>query len=120
MDRLNLLNKDVHSGTEVVAKKKHEKKRLGVGHKPFKNAILYACDMDNSEVYRVKFTNEKKMVKSKTSKFDGTDIYEEVDIKEAHINTDHQLVWAINDKNALRKFEKLRRKNTWTCRANLR
>lgn len=78
------------------AEKKQEYKHWGQGAKK-KGMTLYAINMDTKEVYPVKI--EKKMVYDTSKKM-------EVATHKAHINPEHQMVLAINKKNATRKLLK--------------
>lgn len=98
MDKLDAAKQEHHAGTEIVAKKKLESKFLGAGKKPFKGAILWGLDKEKLEVYPI------KLVSKKVLKLDG----KEQGTHKVHVNPAHPLVWAINKKNALKKFMKLK------------
>jgi len=105
MKELDGHNKEVHVGTEIVAKKKLESKFLGAGRRPFKNAILYALDKDTYEIYEVKI-EAKKVIKVKS--LDKQEANKEAATSKAFLNPEHPTVWAMNKQNALRKFLKLK------------
>ena len=104
MDRLDPKQKDRHDGTELVAKKKLESKFLGAGRKPFKNARLWALDIDNANIYEV------NLVSKKSHKVSGLGSKATIESAKhtVHVNPDHQLVWASNRKNAVKKFMKIK------------
>jgi hypothetical protein len=102
MDIFNPHSKSIHDGTEIVAKKKHEYKFLGTHRKPHANSKLWAYDPDSGytpdqeNVYEIKI-----MVK------EAYDIVKDKDraTQKADINPKHIMIWAINKKNAIRKFK---------------
>ena len=96
--------KEVHDGQEIVAKKKLESKFLGTGRKPFKNARLWALDVEKKEIYEV---NVQSKTAHKISGLGSSATIERATHK-AHVNKDHPLVWAVNYKNAIKKFMKLK------------
>ena len=105
MDKLDPHKKDVHNGTEIVAKKKAEYKFLGAGSRPHRGMHLWALDIENAKVYRVPIilkdeaidiTKLKEKSKGETSNYKVT------------INPNHPTVWAINVANAMKKFIKIK------------
>lgn len=87
--------------TEEVVNQQQEKKFLGVQRRPFKGARLYALDIEKLEVFEVHPSYNKRMVDYKNS-----GVLAEVDRAEYHINPNYYHVWALNDRNALKKFRK--------------
>jgi len=92
---------DVHSNIKIekkiVSKKKQEFKFLGSCKKK-KGQKLYACNTDNFEVYEVeiiKRTTFDVMAKKEKSTHKTT------------VNPNHPHLFALNKKNAVRKFKKL-------------
>lgn len=99
MDRLDpkqgdkFLNKQ-----EIQAEKQAEVKFLGAGRKPHAGMKLWALDKEKLEVYEVIILTKKVL------KMDG----KEKGTHKATVNPQHPTVWAMNGKNALKKFMKLK------------
>lgn len=102
MDELDPTKKDLHDGTEIIAKKKLDK-FLGIGRKPFKNATLFGIDMETYEIYEVKM-NTEKVVKIETVNGQQKDVVH----SKVYINDKHRFEWALNKQNALKKFLKIK------------
>lgn len=102
MDELDPLKKDSHDGTEIIAKKKLDK-FLGIGRKPFKNATLYGFNTETYEIYPVKM-NTEKVIKIENVNGQQKDVVH----SKVYINDKHKFEWALNKKNALKKFLKLK------------
>ncbi len=98
---MDKLEKEVHNGTELVAKKKIDRKFLGAGRKPYKNAKLWGLDMESKEIYEIEIQT-KKVIKFNDGIEEGT--------HKVYINPDHPSVWALNKRVALKKFLKIKYK----------
>lgn len=99
MDKLDPHKKDIHVGTEIVAKKKAEYKYLGAGKRPYRGMHLWALDLDEAVVYMVPIIQKELLDITKM---------EEVATSKVTINPNHPTVWAINAANAMKKFMKLK------------
>lgn len=103
MDELDAHKKESHDGQEIVSKVKLDK-HLGVGRKPFKNAILFGLDISTYKIYEVKMDSESvAKIKNLKDKEGKVIIHHKV-----YIHPDHPLVWASNKKTAMKKFLKLK------------
>ncbi len=98
MDILNAHKKEVHEGVVVEAKRKQEYRMLGSSRKPHKNSILYALNHNTGEIYPVKISTKAAI------NMQGS---QRVTYKSrAEVNPNHDMLWALNEKNAERKFKK--------------
>lgn len=79
-----------------VAEKQQEFKLIG-SQKRQPGQKLWACNLDTEEFYEVKI-----------QKNDVLDVFSKhnVGALKAYVNPDHPMLWAINRKNAIRKFMK--------------
>jgi len=96
----------VHLGTEIVAKKKVEYKFIGFERRPYKNARLFALDIDSKDgrVYEIIIENKKSVaVKEFNQKMKKDKI---IAIHKATVNPRHPMVWALNINVAVKKFRK--------------
>lgn len=102
MDSFDPLKSAVHSGTEIVAKKKAEYKFLGAGNKPHRGMFLYALDKEKGVVYNIPIVPKEEIMfpkyPNKKEKMAAT--------ARVHMNPDHPAVWKINPANAVKYFEK--------------
>lgn len=103
MDKLEPHKKDRHEGIELAEEQKQQFRFIGQAKKPFKNAKLYALDIEAREIYEVKIVKQEE-----TAKIEGEDKYSVSGSAKAQINPDHPVLWALNDKNALRKFKQIK------------
>lgn len=102
MDNLDPTKVAIHSGTEIVAKKKKEYKFLGAGRKPHRGMLLYALDLDKGEIYNIPVVPKEEIMFPKhptvKEKLAAT--------ARVHMNPNHPAVWKINPANAVKYFEK--------------
>ena len=84
---------------ELIEEKRHEHKYLGTNRRPFRNARLWALDYEKGEVYEVSI-NSKEAYDPYARKEKGT--------HKVTINQKHVHVWALNKKNAIKKFMKMK------------
>ena len=88
-------HKDIKIESKIQAEKKQEFKQIGrTIKKPGQH--LFALNIDNNRVYKV------EVQQVKTIDFEKTD----VSPNKAVVNPNHPMLWAINLKNAERKFSK--------------
>lgn len=102
MDSLDPLKSPIHSGTEIVAKKKAEYRFLGAGRRPHRNMFLYALDKEKGEVYHIPVVPKEEIMFPKNPK--GKEKMHST--ARVNLNANHPAVWKINAKNALKYFEK--------------
>ena len=97
MDIVTNKAKDLKSDIEIVDKKKQEYKMVGNSRRPFRNAILYAYDVDNEKIYIVNIQRKAAitMLGSHGVKYESR----------ANINPKHPIIWALNEANARRKLK---------------
>lgn len=87
--------KSVKIEQKIVFEKQQEFKMIGrTIHK--KGMVLFAYDTDKNEVYKVNIEKKKTISYTKTK---GSHL-------RAYVNPAHPMLWAINQKNAARKFKK--------------
>lgn len=104
MDKLDAAKKEHHAGTEIVSKKQLEIKFLGAGRRPFKGAKLWGLDKKGLEVYEINIQSKQSMKVAGL----GAKKNEEAGTHRVQVDPSHPLVWAMNKKNALKKFMKLK------------
>lgn len=95
MDIFNPHSKDAHQGTEIVAKKKMEYKFIGSSIKR-KGQVLWALNHKTFKIYKV------KMVRREAIKLDGKEFGQ----YRAIVKDGDPMLWALNERNAIRKFKK--------------
>jgi len=80
--------------------KKQEKSftHLGVGHRPFRNAQLYEMDVTTFKVIEILLEDKKELILSETQD-------QQKSLFRAYINHSNVHVWALNKKNAFKKFK---------------
>jgi hypothetical protein len=86
---------------EIQETKKQEKSftHLGVGHRPFRNAKLYEMDVTTFKVIEILLEDKKELVLTETKD-------QQKSLFRAYINNSNVHVWALNKKNAFKKFKK--------------
>ncbi len=90
-------NKDI---IVIEETKKQEKSftHLGVGHRPFSNGRLYEMDVTSFKVTEISLEDKKELILSETQD-------QQKALFRAYINNSNVHVWALNKKNAFKKFK---------------
>ena len=100
MDRLSPHSEPVHDGIEVVDQKVHEL-FLGQTKRPHPGMKLWGFDPISGQVYQVHISSKKVVTLNI-----GTSVVQDTGTHQATLHNDHRYLWAINPKNAIRKFRK--------------
>lgn len=90
------VHKDIRIESKIQTKKKQEFKQIGSTQRK-RGQFLFALDPDTNIAYKV---DVQKVTIADFTKSDASS-------HKAVINPNHPILWAINLKNAQRKFQKL-------------
>lgn len=94
-------NKKDKAHLEVKAEEKVEYKQLGATRRR-KGLNLYALDNETGKIYVIEVEDKKEV--DLTAAFTEDQGVKRTGKFKAHVNPDHKLMWALNKKNALRKY----------------